>query len=362
VPWRTVLAWSGLLIAAAVVVAAVLYAVFWPVSDLVARHDVGTIAGPQRAAALQAARDAARARLLTFGAAVFAAGALVYTAHNTTLARRAVELAHRAIETTEQGKVLDRYTEAVEQLGSDKLDVRIGGIYALEREAQDPSWGHSSVMEVLAAFIRVHSHDQWPAATADGKTQRRVTRPDVQAAVIVVGRRIRGPGYQWVSLAKADLGGAELYGIDLAGDALIAVNLTKAKLPNADFTGADLTDADLTHADLTHANLTGADLSSANLTSADLTDANLTGANLTIAELSSANLTHANLTHADLTSADLTDADLTHADLTSADFTDADLTDAKWPLDAEVPQGWQRDGDSGQLKQAHINSGGAATG
>ena len=26
-----------------------------------------------------------------------------------------------------------RYTKAVEQLGSDKLDVRIGGIYALER-------------------------------------------------------------------------------------------------------------------------------------------------------------------------------------------------------------------------------------
>ena len=31
----------------------------------------------------------------------------------------------------------DRYTKAIEQLGSDKLDVRIGGIYALERVARD---------------------------------------------------------------------------------------------------------------------------------------------------------------------------------------------------------------------------------
>jgi len=43
----------------------------------------------------------------------------------------------RTFELTEQGQVTDRYTKAIEQLGSDKLDVRIGGIYALERIARD---------------------------------------------------------------------------------------------------------------------------------------------------------------------------------------------------------------------------------
>jgi hypothetical protein len=46
----------GLLVVAAVVVVAGIYVVFWPVSDLIARHDVGAITGPHRAAALQAAR------------------------------------------------------------------------------------------------------------------------------------------------------------------------------------------------------------------------------------------------------------------------------------------------------------------
>ena len=36
----------------------------------------------------------------------------------------------------------DRYTKAIEQLGSDKLDVRIGGIYALERIALDSDKDH----------------------------------------------------------------------------------------------------------------------------------------------------------------------------------------------------------------------------
>ena len=122
---RRFLAWSGLIVAAAAVVVAAIYVVFWPLSDLIARHDVGAITGPHRAAALQTARDAARGRLVAFGAGLFAVGALIYTARNFSLAR--------------QGQVADRYTKAIEQLGSDKLDVRIGGIYALERIADDRS-------------------------------------------------------------------------------------------------------------------------------------------------------------------------------------------------------------------------------
>ena len=48
-----------------------------------------------------------------------------------------------------QGQLTDRYTKAVEQLGDDKLDIRLGGIYALERLAVDsqrdtPPWWRCS--------------------------------------------------------------------------------------------------------------------------------------------------------------------------------------------------------------------------
>jgi hypothetical protein len=86
------------------------------------------------------ARDAARGRLLALGAGLLAAGALAFTARNIALSR--------------QGRMTGRRATAAEQLGSAELDVRIGGIRALERAARQAPADHPAVMEVLAAFIR----------------------------------------------------------------------------------------------------------------------------------------------------------------------------------------------------------------
>jgi hypothetical protein len=159
-PWRTVIRWIGA-VAVAVAAVAVIIVLLGPVTDLIGRHDVGALPAPQRAAYLQAARETARTQLLTLGAGLFAAGALVFTARNFSLSR--------------EGQLTDRYTKAIEQLGSDKLDVRIGGIYALERVARDSARDQPTVMEVLCAFIREHSHEQWPPDS--GRKHERTTRP-----------------------------------------------------------------------------------------------------------------------------------------------------------------------------------------
>jgi membrane protein implicated in regulation of membrane protease activity len=49
-------------------------------------------------------------------------------------------MASRTYRLTQQGQITDRYTKAIEQLGSDKLDVRLGGIYALVVRSGS-SWG-----------------------------------------------------------------------------------------------------------------------------------------------------------------------------------------------------------------------------
>ena len=290
--------WLIGILAAIVLALVAAWVLLVPAADWLAHHDVGSGKAP----ALQTARDAARGRLLTLGAGLLAAGALIFTARNFILSRRTFEL-------TEQGQVTDRYTKAIEQLGSDKLDVRIGGIYALERVSRDSARDHSTVMEVLSAFIRGHSHERWApsgpgsqeqarstrswlrlaswtrTSRAPSQEQVRSTRPDIQAAVTVIGRRD----------AKRDIGR-----IDLSG---------------ADLTGAFLRDADLT----------GALLIRADLALADLTRANLIRANLTL-------------------------ADLTRANLTLADLARANLTGTKWPADTPVPEGWKPDTSSGRLK------------
>ena len=379
------------LVALAVVVLAlaIAWALFVPVADWLARHDVGSAKG----SLLQTARDAARGRLLTLGAGLLAAGALLFTARTFTLSR--------------EGQVTDRYTKAIEQLGSKELDVRIGGIYALERVARDSARDHPTVMEVLTAFIREHLHDQWPLPESGVAEPERPTRPDVQAAVTVIGRRdakrdiqsidliravLRGahlPGayLDGAKLRDADLAGADLTDANLDGAYLDGADLTRAVLRGAHLPGAYLDGADLTRAvlrgahlpgayldgaNLTRADLTRAVLVGAHLTRADLTDANLDGAYLEVADLAravlrgaylaGANLAGANLTRADLAravlrGAYLAGADLAGADLAGANLEVADLTGARWPKDAPVPQGWKLDTSSGRLEAASTDSG-----
>jgi uncharacterized protein YjbI with pentapeptide repeats len=281
---------------------AVLGAFIWPVTDLIAAHDVGAITGAPRAMQLQQAREAVRTQLLTLGAGLFAVGALWFTARNFILSR--------------EGQVTGRYTAAIEQLGSEKLDVRIGGIYALERVARDSARDHPAVMEVLAAFIREHSCEGSP-------------RPDVRAALSVITRRISAWDRQPV-----DLTGAKLVSVDIDGMDFDSAILNRVVLNEAGLQGAKLGKARLVSADLSCANLRDADLSGANLFDADLGAATLTNA-----KLNGAKLELAKLGYASLIGADLTGADLMGADFTEADISDADLTGAKWLPRAEAPKG-----------------------
>ena len=85
----------------------------------------------------------------------------------------------RTYRLTEQGHITDRYTKAIEQLGSDKLDVRLGGLYALERIAVDSKRDHPTVVEVLSAFVREHND---PAHTDNEPSVAKVLSTLLQGA------------------------------------------------------------------------------------------------------------------------------------------------------------------------------------
>ncbi len=132
--------------------------------------------------------------MLTAGAGLLATGGVLFTVRKFVLSR--------------DGQVTDRYAKAIEQLGSEKLEVRIGGICALERVARDSATDHPAVMEMLAAFIREHSHEQWPPPGPSGRARERSLSPDVQAAITVVGRRLTERDIEPIDLARAELTGA----------------------------------------------------------------------------------------------------------------------------------------------------------
>ncbi|MEU7764116.1 pentapeptide repeat-containing protein [Nocardia sp. NPDC049190] len=210
----------------------------------------------------------------TLGATLTAAGALWFTAQSL----RATNSQHSLAQQT---AVTDRFRLAAEQLASDKIDVRLSGIYLLERLAKDSPADHATVFAMLSAFLRTHTN------AGECRTQSPV-RPiptDIQAVLTVITRRVLGPesladkpDLRLTCLAEGDLTDVILSHADFTRANLATVNLTRAFLPYANLTDADLTGANLTDTVLGAANLTGAKLVGADLTGADLRDANLTGA------------------------------------------------------------------------------------
>ena len=81
------------------------------------------------------------------------------------------------------------------------MDVRIGGICALERIARDSARDHPTVIAVPSAFIHEHSREQWPPPdNPEYEFPLREIRPDVQARACLIGRRDPENDVRWSDL------------------------------------------------------------------------------------------------------------------------------------------------------------------
>ena len=188
-----------------------------------------------------------------------------------------------------RSQLTERFSKAVEQLGDEKLDIRLGGIYALEGIARDSSELHGPVMELLTAFVREHATARdapEKAAAVDDETPhdgrelggaRPRLRADLQAVATVLGRRdvTHDPDGYELNLRDVLLGGVDFSFAQLRG-----ANFREAHLQGADFSLAQLRGVDFREAQLQ-----GADFTAADLRSAHFRDAQLYGADFTAAEV-----------------------------------------------------------------------------
>jgi hypothetical protein len=70
-------------------------------------------------------------------------GGLYFTAQTLRTSQETLRVNQKTLETTQQGQITERFTKAIEQLGDkERLMVRLGGIYALERIAKDSEHDH----------------------------------------------------------------------------------------------------------------------------------------------------------------------------------------------------------------------------
>jgi uncharacterized protein YjbI with pentapeptide repeats len=217
--------------------------------------------------------------------------------------------------------ISNQVSKGFEQLGSDKVVVELGGIYALEGVMNTSEQYHQPILDALCAFVRDHTKDGSKIGDQSPETE-------IQAALIVIGRR-RSYGSEIVDLSGVNIPGASLRLLDITATEN-SISITdpgrhRAQLRVARLNGANLNRVDFYSADLTLADLRGANLSGANLQRASLYGANLDGARLNGANPIFANLTMASLSHADLGGADLSGVTLSKTQLDKACGTDAKL-------------------------------------
>jgi hypothetical protein len=139
-----------------------------------------------------------------------------------------------------EGQITDRFTKAIDQLGAInqdgkiKLEVRLGGIYALERIARDSERDHWPIMEILTAYVREHAaHVPDKSSYVKLLTKdTHATPKDIQAILTVVGRRLRT--YRKGEDQSLDLHKVHLRGADLRDAYLTQEQVNSALYGNKD--------------------------------------------------------------------------------------------------------------------------------
>ena len=186
----------------------------------------------------------------------------------------------RTLQVNREGQITERFTRAIDHLGSESVDIRLGGIYALERISRESQEDHWPIMEVLTAYVRQHAYwqaevaregakgDGDPSYGAEGHSDAPLESesPDVsspapvtvQAVMTVLRRRTRSFRH------------GEPEPLDLRGTRLVETNLQGVNLQGANLQGANLQGANLHRAKLQGANLRSVNLSGAILTQEQL--------------------------------------------------------------------------------------------
>ncbi len=157
--------------------------------------------------------------------------------------RRQRTLEVQLAETTrdlEERRVTELYTKAVEQLGSDKAPVRLGGLYALERLGQDNPKQRQTIVSVLCAYLRMPF--EGPAegirGTAAWETDDTEDPEDPELQVRLAAQELLKthlshdrPGY-WPGMS-IDLQRATLVDFRLSGCTVAVADFSRAKFVGA---------------------------------------------------------------------------------------------------------------------------------
>jgi hypothetical protein len=205
----------------------------------------------------------------------------------------------RTLQINREGQITERFTRAIDQLGATDdagnrlFEIRLGGIYALERIARESEEDYWPIMEVLTAYVRQNAPRRQLEEGQDGTEDAAVERTSIMEVLTAYVRQHapwrpeeaqQGEEGEGVEKSEEDSGGlrqesepTEVPAPDPDIQAILTVLRRRTRYyghgetESLDLHETTLTGAALWRADLRGAHLQGADLrGAANLTRAQL--------------------------------------------------------------------------------------------
>ncbi|NBH09273.1 pentapeptide repeat-containing protein [Amycolatopsis sp. SID8362] len=142
-------------------------------------------------------------------------------------------------------RLTELYSKAVDQLGSDRLAVQLGGLYALERLGQSSPGQRQTIVNVLCAYLRMFTD---AAADVVESSENHIAQQgrvrQAVGGVLTVHLRPGAPDGRFWPDIDLDLAGASLLGFDLSGcQVRSAVFRSATFVGTARFGDATFTDA-----------------------------------------------------------------------------------------------------------------------
>lgn len=288
----------------------------------------------------QGVRDLVLAATTLVGALIGLAGYLLL-AVRTNAIQRQTDLQHEA-------QITDRFTKAIEQLGHDKIAVRLGAIYALERVAKDSERDFATIIETLAAYVRERVPRQKPNAFDEPDVcsadvldaeldERKGVRVSIDVAATIsvlarsipntsilrTGEQIRRVDLRNVSLVGLDLPGANLSGFRFDNSDLSYANLSEANLTSSSFRGIEFRGGNLERSTLNSANFSRSDLREANFSSIQCE-----GANFRYSQFSETEFEGSQIKNSDFHTAKIMACGFVLMEFVDCDFDDTSFSDA----------------------------------
>ena len=265
------------------------------------------------------------------------ATALLLAVWRSRVAERQAKAAQSQVKASQQSLSNERYQKGAEMLGSDVRSVRLGGVYALERLAEEhPEQYHLQVMRLLCAFARNPINDdtietESPETPDDPARPSKRLRDDVQAVIEAIGSRSEAAlDFERKEAAKlhpdAEPADREkqfrqrllkLDGADLSGGSYWEkMNLSSASLSRADLSGSEFLDGvDLSYTALNETDLSGTQIA--------LLEVKFSGASLKETNLSNATFRADFTVFTDLTGSNVEAALAHHVNLSSTNIVSA---------------------------------------